>query len=318
MSPAARFCCCALVMTLFTTGCSLFGDGSDSSSPGADASSSTTAPNPEILDVGQEPRRPLRLDLVEGTEATIDVALTARVTQGDGAGQIAVAPPTVRQTVTYTVGEVEDDEAAVSFTVTTVDLDQDTASVSDADYLRLVVDLRALVGLTGTGRLSTRGQFASMAYDIPDGLPPDTSGEFRHLGDQLEDLTIPLPEQPLGVGASWRARTTRQVSGFTYQQVSTYQIDAITDTGIGYSVSSSLSAADQAMDPASLPEESSGRLVSADLTGTATGTLDLATGLGALESALTGIQEIEVSADGGPSAITTQTVDVSVTAGPAG
>lgn len=314
MPPALRLCCCTLIVALLSAGCSFFEETSTDPPVPAGPATTTTTPNPEIIDVGQEPRRLLRLDLVEDTESTVVLELTAQVSRGEGADQLTIAPPTASQTVSLTVGEVEGDRAAVSFAVTAVDLDRDSTSdsISDEDYLRLLVDLRAIVGLEGSGSLDDRGRFSEMSYDVPDAIAPKTAAAIERVGAQLDELTIALPEQRLGEGASWRTRSTRQVSGFTYQQVSTFQITELTDATITYSVASSLHAADQAMDPASLPDETSGRLVSADLTGTATGTLDLRSVLGPFQSTLTGIQEIEIATDGAPPVTSSQAVDVSV------
>lgn len=283
----------------------------------APSPSTTTAPNPQLIDTGSSPRTELRLQLVEGATTTAHLRLDLDVTQSPGPTGITVDSPVVDETVQITVDEVGPNDAAISFRFTAAAIDRFGTDLTDEEYLQMVADLEPLIGLGGSGRVTDRGTFTSWTYDLLDTLDPTIATSLRQFQDQIGSLAIALPTEPLGVGASWRTRSTSTLEGIQVDQVSSYRVTAIDAEVVSFEVTSSQRAAEQPIDPSGLPAGTSAVLRSADISGTGSGTLDLGALVATSETTLTGRQVVAVvSGPGAPEQEVTQQVDlrVSVTA----
>lgn len=293
--------------------CSFFDDERTSSptiAPGA--TTSTTMPAPEVLDTGRSPRKELRLRFAEGAITTVALSLDFDLTQRAGGAEQGLDSPVVRETVRFTVERTRGDEAAVSFVFTTASVDGEGTDLTGQELLELSTDLEQLVGLGGTGTITALGSFTSFAYDLPDGLEPEVVAVLDQAEEQLSALALPLPREPLGVGARWRTTTRVSLSGIVLDQVTTYEVTGLTDTEVAYTALTSQTAARQTIDPATLPPGTTAELVSADIDGTTTGTLDLGSLLATSSSTQSGTQEVDLRTGRVPSQRLTQQIDLTV------
>ncbi|HEX2577449.1 MAG TPA: hypothetical protein VHK88_13925, partial [Aquihabitans sp.] len=173
------------------------------------------------------------------------------------------------------------------------------------------VALQELVGLGGTGRVTPKGAFRSFAYDVPADVDPSVLATLQQFEQQLPALAVPLPDEPIGVGGRWRTTGRTTLAGVTLDQVTTYEVTKLTDTGVAYDVTTTQRAAEQAL--AGLPEGTTARLVSSDVAGTGSGSLELDALVASATSTLTGTQELELVRGTEPAAALTQQLDVAVT-----
>lgn len=293
---------------LMVGGCSLFDD--DQASP---VSPTTTVPAVKVLDSGRAPRKVLRLHFVEGATTTLDLSLDLDVAQkGDGAPQ-ALNSPVIRETVRFTTERVDGTEADISFLFTAASVDRTGTDLTGAEHLELTADLQQLVGLGGTGRVNDRGTFTAFGYDLPDGLDSDVTATLRQIEQQLTAVALPLPIEPLGVGARWRTTTTATLAGIALDQVTTYEITGLTDSGVSYRSTTRQQAAAQPIDPATMPAGTSARLVSAEVTGTGTGTMDLDSLAATSSSTLSGTQVVDLTRNKLRPVRLTQQLDLTIT-----
>jgi len=297
--------------------CSLFDDEAASPTT-ASAVTTTTTPGPEVLDAGRGPRKELRLRFTEGAATTVALTLDLDVTQRAGGAEQGLDSPVVRETVRFTVGPTRGDEATVSFAFTGATVDGEGTDLTAAELAELSTEIGRLVGLGGTGTISALGSFTSFAYDLPDGLDPEVTAALEQAEQQLSALALPLPREPLGVGARWRTATRTELSGIVLDQVTTYEITELTDSGVAYTAASSQTAARQRIDPATLPAGSTAELVSADIDGATTGSLDLGSLLATTSSTLSGTQEVDLRTGDGPTQRLSQRIDVTVSVAAAG
>ena len=79
-------------------------------------------------------------------------------------------------------------------------------------------------GLTGTGTVSSRGFSKGVEFKAPAGSNP----QARQLMDQMKEfvtqLVAPLPEEAVGPGARWEAKTPLKSQGMTMDQTATYEL----------------------------------------------------------------------------------------------
>ncbi len=313
---------CVAVLAATLGGCGLFDDDAGPTTTTPSTSSTTTAPPSAVLDEGQAPRKELRLAFTEGDTTTVTVALDLDVTQDAGGTTQELDTPVVTETVRFTVDAVDGAAADVSFAFTAVALDASGTDLTAEEQATLTEDLQGLVGLGGSGRVTDRGAFTEFGYDLPADLDPSVSATLEQFEDQLGTLSLPLPAEPLGIGGRWRTTVRSTLAGVTLDQVTTYEITDFTDTGVSYTATSTQSGGAQDLDPATLPDGTTARLVSSDVSGTGSGTLDLSSLVATASSELAGTQVIDLSgadgeADGEPVRLT-QRLDLRVAVEAAG
>ena len=293
---------------LVLSGCGVF-DGGGDARPTPPATT-IAAPNPEVIDAGSAPRRPLRYRFEKGATTTVQLTLDLDVARGTGSSQLAVDNPAVRETVVFTVEAVGGDEASVSFEFTGADIDRTGSDLTDKELLKLTAALQPLVGIGGQGRVTDRGSSTSFRYDLPEDLDPDVAATLRRFEDQLATLAIPFPAQEIGVGATWRTVATSRSSGIELRQVATYEVTELTDRALSYRVNASQTAKDQELDPDTLPARTRARLISANLSATGTGRLELDALAASSDTSLSGDQVVEVTQEGAAPSRSTQRIDI--------
>lgn len=302
----------ALAASLVLGGCSLFDDGPGDDGATPRTTTTTTTPEPELLDAGAAPRTALRLRFTEGATTTVALAFDLDVTQQSGGAEQVLDSPRVEEEVRFTVDRVEGDEAVVSFVFTEAAIDPEATGLTPEERLQLDADLQQLVGVGGLGRVDERGALTSFAYDLPDGLDPEVEASIDQFEGQLTDLTLPVPAEPLGVGARWRTTTESTLAGATVARTTTYEITAIEGSTVTYTAATEQTAADQEIDPGTLPDGATATLVSADLTGSATGTLDLTSIVASSTASTTGTQVVDLTPAGAETVRLTQQLDLAV------
>ena len=166
------------------------------------------APTPEIevLDAGAAPREALRLAPQVG--ASEQAAMTVHLgIELSGVSERTVKTPPLHATVAAALQDVTpngDLHATFSYPSFEV-LKGDGASASQRRQVERA--LSGVRGLSGELTLTPRGALVDSKLDIPSDVGPTVSSVLTQLRDQLRDLTVPLPEPEIGVGARWRATT---------------------------------------------------------------------------------------------------------------
>lgn len=258
-----------------TTGCGLFGGGDEPTLTGTTLAPPVTIPRSttELLDAGEEPRQVLRFAFGPGS-TTVDVVVDLDVTQ-DGGEPVVLDLPPIRQRLRLTTAAPEADGNVP------IDLEVEAAAVDGASTLseqeRASVDeeLSGIVGLRGAGSIDQRGRVVDFAYDAPDDLDPALSSVIDGLSDQVASLVAPVPDEPVGVGARWRATTNASVGGASVPITTVFEITAIDGDDITYSSTSEGSAADRPLSPPGLAAGTTMHLVDLRSTGRGTGRFSL-------------------------------------------
>ena len=70
---------------------------------------------------------------------------------------------------------------------------------------RLQAELDPLRQLRGWDVIDARGRMVATAYDIPENASPQLRRSLERTQDMMRQLSPPLPEEPVGVGARWRS-----------------------------------------------------------------------------------------------------------------
>ena len=305
---------------LATSSCGLFGsddrhDAAPSTTTTARPTTTTTvapvphADPPRLLEAGAEPRQLLRVHYRSGEEATIVLTSDLAVTQTSRGRTQRLDSPPIQQTLTYTVGDVTDQGAALTIRIADVTVKAKGTGLSDDDVAALQKQLDPLVGLETTGTATPLGELEAVSFDEPAGLSAATTARLASLDEQIAALGPSLPVEPVGTGARWQTTSPTDSGGAKGTITTTVTATAIGEHQLAYRSTISVSAGAQDLHLQGVAAGTTARLLSSELSGTSKGTLGLdALGL-SLRTTLSGSQKLTLTHAGGQTGLT-QRIDL--------
>lgn len=225
----------ALVLALGAAGCG--GDGDKSASPTTSTTASDASkPGPgtkvkadqtpvvKLADAGAEPRRKLRLALVKGSKLRAALTLKFGIQlEAEGKPLPSNVIPPIRVDLTTTVTEVRaNGDARIAFGYERIEVvDDGTAEKAVIDQVR-ASGIDKLANVKGETTITPRGVSVDSSIDVPDDLPPTLKQVVDQLSQQTGNLTVPFPEEAVGVGAKWNATTSTKAGGVKTKLVLAY------------------------------------------------------------------------------------------------
>ncbi|HEU4732475.1 MAG TPA: hypothetical protein VFT22_31485, partial [Kofleriaceae bacterium] len=175
-----------------------------------------------LIDPGKRPRAPLRYALAPGATAVVATTTLASRHLEAGAFTAPVQLPAIRDGFAVTVPEPPGGAAAP---VALAGLPGTAARPSrDADaYLAAWRTL--LEGRRAALAFDERGGFTAQAFDEPAGGASRTPARDELVG-RLLSMTVPVPVEPVGIGARWRVVTILRQHLAVAKQTATYTLIA--------------------------------------------------------------------------------------------
>jgi hypothetical protein len=175
-----------------------------------------------VLDPGNQPRRELRYDFAEGNTEQLVLQTTGRVVVSMEGQQLpATESPPLRFVMDIAVADVRDDGSArIEFETTSVDVSGDGGATAAA------MGLDALQGLSGWSLVDTRGYTRDGGIGLS-----NASDQLAQVTDNLEQslqqLSVPLPAEPVGEGAQWRVVGQVRSGALSLSQTALYTLASI-------------------------------------------------------------------------------------------
>jgi hypothetical protein len=105
-----------------------------------------------------------------------------------------------------------------------------TPGVSKAIVNAMTVAIKGFEGITGRSTMSSRGIVKDVELEIPDAVSPQARQMMDSMKQSFAQLSAPMPEEAVGVGAKWETKTTVAVNGPVIDQVATTTIVALAGT----------------------------------------------------------------------------------------
>ncbi len=276
----------AIVLVLGACG-SAHGDGSEalhvapapwsSSSSGGAAISADADAGPSagddavvVTSTGSTPRRALRYVFHPGTKEILQMDMRMAVAlEMDGNAAPSRVLPTSRMLGTMDAQRVTPDGNLVfRFTLDSVNLD---AAAGDTVGQKAGEALRKLVGMTTDCEMTPRGRIVSVKNTVPPGADPSAADAAEQTQNTVRDVAVPLPEQPVGVGATWMAMRTLRTRHFEMKTTVAYRLTNLDGDRAAFEATVGISAPPQPMSSSSAHM----RLDSMQGRGEGTGVLDL-------------------------------------------
>lgn len=200
-----------LVAAVVVSGCGTARDDRVASHPTAspsDAPGSRT--RVVVTDAGSEPRQTLRFAVAAGgtQHATMTMQMDSAVSL-NGRAQPSTALPPMQMGMTVTIPKVED-SGAITATFRYDHLKVlGTGKIAD----QLQAGLAPLSKVTGTLRTTASGGMIDADLDLPGNLDPTMKSLLDSIKEQLGNMVVPLPSEPVGVGATWTVHTESAIGG---------------------------------------------------------------------------------------------------------
>lgn len=164
----------------------------------------------------------------------------------------------------------------IDYTLTLTEVGIKKEPTTDAAMAKAITEaLAPLKGLKIDGTTDHRG--ANLRGDVKaaGAVPPQMKQTLDSMQQSMQQMSQPLPDEAVGVGAKWTVTQNIEQNGMKLKQVSTVELVKIRGTAIETKVTLVQSAAAQAVNMPGMPPGISAHLDSLSGTGTGTNVLDL-------------------------------------------
>jgi hypothetical protein len=195
------------------------GDDDASSNGGSPTGTEECAASPEVTvtDAGSTPRRAMELAPTAGDSIALDLRLAMDIeARVDGQTAPTQPVPPMHLGMRMTVEDVQEDEITMSFVY-------DDARVEGGDPSMQSV-LSSIVDSSGTLVTTRNGVFVDGEFEPAAGIDPSMAGTTEQLEQQMADLTIPLPSEPVGPDATWTVSNSLELNGIAFCNSYTYRL----------------------------------------------------------------------------------------------
>jgi len=225
-----------------------------------------------MISTGAAPRSALRYTPAAGTRQQMDMTVGMTMAMEVGGNAVpAMTLPTVRIGADCLVSEVAP-SGDVTFTMAFTGTDIDAgADPTVATQFQGMYD--ALKSVKGSATISNRGVTRTSSFDFGAVTNSQLGQSMGSMMEALKQVSIPLPEEEVGVGARWVARSTFAANGLTLFQKTEFELVSFDGKTMTLKSKAEQSALPQAISNPALPPGAEVQLE--HLTGGGSGTLRL-------------------------------------------
>lgn len=283
--------------------------------PGAPAPAVATTVTVELLDPGAEPRASLRYDFSGMQKQAVEMIM--EMTMGielGGAGRPPTAlPPVYMDMVIDPRGVSEQGDLSYGFEL----IDARVIDSGSADP-QVVADMKTELdktrGLSGLAEVTPRGFTRKADIRVPEGAGPQVKDLVDKMKTQIEQMSAPLPEEPVGKGARWIVTQPIRTEMLTFTQQATYTLRGLSDGAIDLGIEVKQSAPPQQINPPGMAGATA-RLISLDSGGSGSSQVHLQKLIPRAEISNSMQMEVEIRAGGQQQNMKT-TIDIKMTTRP--
>jgi len=279
MTLGGKAMAAVFVVALAAGGCGAVEDPTSTAQrTGTTSPTSTTSTEPvarpqvDVVDAGAAPRSRLSLTLSEGDSqrSTMTMTMGMQISM-NGRKAPAVDVPAMSMGMVVDITDVSDDGVvSAGFGYDDVDVDGDTAVARELEE-----KLAVIKGVHGTLQMTETGEFIAADLELPDDLDPTMQTTLNSMEDQLSSMMVPLPAEPVGVGARWTVHTETQVNGVQASLEAQYRLVEREGDHVVLQVSYVQTADDQVMEVPGAPTGVVSHLKSMHMAGTGRTVIDL-------------------------------------------
>jgi len=205
-----------------------------------------------VLDPGHEPRRALRYDLHLAQFASVELltrSTTDLVMLDPVAGKVVNRSdvPTIREILGIEVtAKLPDGSVRIAWRLDATSV-LDDVPIDPKVRANLEATMASLVGMHGSARLNPRGVVSESSFDLPPGASEGVVKLLEAMRETLAKLYVPLPVDPVGLGATWEVSSTLPLFGATASTTARDHLVALDGNAARWDTTITLGAHDQAI-----------------------------------------------------------------------
>ena len=184
----------------------------------------------QLITAGTEPRQELRLKPQTNTKQLMTMTMNmdmAMTFAGQAMPKIKTPATVMKMEVLVTQVDANGDIHS-KFTYTEGDVVAD-ASVAPEILESVRSGIKKMVGLTGTLITDNRGQVKTSSIILPEGVDPLTKTFLEQLSNSLAQMSSPMPQEAVGIGAKWRESSQLKISSINMNQSALYELVSLKD-----------------------------------------------------------------------------------------
>ncbi|MCY1005484.1 DUF6263 family protein [Nannocystis pusilla] len=229
-----------------------------------------------LIEAGAEPREPLRLKLTAGQEQAM--VMTMRMGMGMQIGPNAMPKtdiPPMQMTMNLKVSEITGEgDIRSEFSLDKIEVLPDPkVPAAMVDQLKSV--LGTMNKMSGTSLITPRGIVKSADFNMPPDVNPQIKQTIDSMRQQINQMSVPFPEEALGIGAKWTVTQQLDQQGMKLDQVATWELKGRDGSVVQLASTIVQTAAPQKISAPGMPEGASVSLDRLDSTGAGTNEVDL-------------------------------------------
>jgi hypothetical protein len=193
-----------------------------------------------MVSLGNEPRKVLRYRIPKGTSQGIEVSVDMNVTAGDMGGPL----PTITMSMLVAVEDVQA-SGQMKLHTTIIEATAHERADTKIPAVSLAGPLEKLKGLALASTLSPNGRASKSEIEGAKQLGADTAQQLETLTATLQQVTMPLPNEAVGIGAVWRSSRDIQQNGMKMTTVNTFSLVGLDGDKIKYTIDTDVHGPDQ-------------------------------------------------------------------------
>jgi hypothetical protein len=223
--------------------------------PVATPNPAPSRPVVELLSAGAEPRQILRYKPAVKSKQTAIITMNMEMGLSIAGEAVPIGNlPGTAITFETLVDRVDPSgDIYYQFRYTKVELVGDF-NLPPAQRAQLLTQIQKLKGVRGTVVVDDRGQTKFGKFDLPPDLDSADKKMLKQISNSVEQLSSPLPEPALGVGAKWRVSSAPKLNGMQLKQVTTFELVSVQAGSITLNVAQEQQAPPQQMSTTQLPK----------------------------------------------------------------
>ena len=227
-----------------------------------------------VISAGAEPKTKLRYTVANDYKARVAMNTQMGMTMSmEGMSMPATQMPPMTMSLNVSVTNISA-TGDISYDVAFTGMSADSSAGADPAMVAALQGLDAdYKTIHGAAVISDRGMPRSSNYDFTKITSPALKQMIGSLAGSVENLSMPFPEEPMGVGASWEVRQGMTVSGLQSYQKTLFQVVAIDGKAVTLKTVTSQTAPSQAVHNPDLPPGAEAFLQK--LSGSGSGTMTL-------------------------------------------
>ena len=251
----------------------------------------------KLISAGAEPRKALRYNIPANYKASMDMTMEMSMNMNAGGMAIPMNLPAMKMSADLAVTGVTpagDTSYTMAFTGVTIDSAGGEVNPALAQVLPMLQS--SMSSIKGSATVTNRGQVKETTIDLGQAGPAQQF--MGDLSSQLDNLSTPLPEEAVGVGAKWESRSAMKAGGQVSFQKITAEVVSITGSAVSLKLTIEQTTPAQSVTNPALPAGAEVQMDGGKGSGTGTQVIHLDSLIPTGETTMTSSMSMTVSMGG--------------------